>query len=91
MARSLSTCGTRITWAKKNGSPATEPSCCSRKGAPLWIPLGGAKEIETALNRYGGLVRGTREDDEMAAILQRLYQEVWEPIAQAFPAKLTGL
>jgi CHAT domain-containing protein len=58
------------------------------KGAPLWIPLGGAKEIEAALNRYGDLVRGTRDDDEMAAILQRLYQEVWEPIAQAFPANV---
>jgi CHAT domain-containing protein len=33
-------------------------------------------------------VRGTRDDDEMAAILQKLYQEVWEPIAQAFPANV---
>ena len=57
------------------------------KGAPLWVPLGGAKEIEAALNRYGDLVRSARDDDEMAAILQKLYQEVWEPIAQAFPAK----
>jgi CHAT domain-containing protein len=58
------------------------------KGAPIWIPLSGAKEIEAALNRYDDLVRGTRDDDEMAAILQKLYQEVWEPIAQALPANL---
>ena len=53
---------------------------------PRWVSLGGAKEIEAALNRYDGLVRGARDDDEMAAILQKLCQEVWEPIAQAFPA-----
>jgi CHAT domain-containing protein len=55
---------------------------------PHWIPLGGAKEIEAALNRYDDLVRGARDDDEMAAILQKLYREVWDPIAQAFPANL---
>ena len=55
---------------------------------PRWITLGGAKEIKAALDRYDYLVRGTRDDDEMAAILQKLYQEVWEPIAQAFPANI---
>src|SRR5271165_4102021 len=56
--------------------------------SPRWITLGGAKEIEAALNRYDDRVRDTRDDDEMAAILEKLYQEVWEPIAQALPVNL---
>jgi len=55
---------------------------------PRWVSLGGAKEIEAALNRYDDLVRSARDDDEMAAILQKLYQVVWEPIAQAFPTNV---
>src|SRR5271165_6370726 len=56
--------------------------------SPRWITLGGAKKIEAALNRYDDLVRSARDDDEMAAILQKLYQEFWEPIAQAFPTNV---
>jgi len=55
---------------------------------PRWVSLGGAKEIEAALNRYDDLVRSARDDDEMAAILQKLYQEVWEPIVQVFPTNV---
>jgi CHAT domain-containing protein len=74
------------------GKEKWEPRCGAivlfSKGASLWIPLGGAKGIEAALNRYDDLVRSARDDDEMAATLQRLYQEVWEPIAQELPANV---
>jgi CHAT domain-containing protein/Tfp pilus assembly protein PilF len=52
---------------------------------PRWVTLGSAKEIEAALRRYQRLVRKAG-DDEMAAILQKLYNEVWEPVEQAFPS-----
>ena len=70
-------------WEQRYGAvvlPADTP--------PRWVSLGGAKEIEAALNRYEDLVRSARDDDEMAAILQKLYKEVWEPIAQAFPTNV---
>ena len=54
--------------------------------APRWVALSHAQDIETALKRYQRLVRDPRDEDEMAAILQKLYHELWEPIEQAFPA-----
>ena len=57
------------------------------KGAPLWIPLGKAKEIEHLVRRYGSLVRGSPQEDELSANLQALYEALWAPIGQALPSQ----
>jgi tetratricopeptide (TPR) repeat protein len=57
------------------------------KGAPLWIPLGKADEIEHLVRRYGNLVRGSPEEDELSANLQALYEALWTPIGQALPSQ----
>jgi CHAT domain-containing protein/Tfp pilus assembly protein PilF len=57
------------------------------KGAPLWIQLGKANEIETLVRRYGTLVRGSSEDEELSANLQALYEALWAPIGQALPSQ----
>jgi uncharacterized small protein (DUF1192 family) len=57
------------------------------KGAPLWIPLGKANEIEHLVRRYGALVRGSPEEDELSANLQALYEALWAPIGQALPSQ----
>jgi CHAT domain-containing protein len=57
------------------------------KGAPLWIPLGKANEIERLVRRYGGLVRGSPQEEELSANLQGLYKALWTPIEQALPSQ----
>ena len=57
------------------------------KGPPLWIPLGKANEIEGLVQRYRTLVRGSREEDELSANLQALYNALWAPIEQVLPAQ----
>ena len=57
------------------------------KGAPLWIPLGKANEIEHLARRYGILVRGSPQEDELSANLQALYEALWAPIGQALPSQ----
>jgi len=57
------------------------------KGPPLWIPLGKASEIEHLVRRYGSLVRGSPQEDELSENLQALYQALWAPIDQALPSQ----
>jgi tetratricopeptide (TPR) repeat protein len=57
------------------------------KGAPLWIPLGKAKEIEHLVRRYGTLVRGSPQEEELSENLQALYGALWAPIGQALPSQ----
>jgi tetratricopeptide (TPR) repeat protein len=57
------------------------------KGAPLWIPLGKANEIEHLVRRYGTLVRGLPQEEELSANLQALYEALWTPIGQALPSQ----
>jgi tetratricopeptide (TPR) repeat protein len=57
------------------------------KDAPLWIPLGKANEIEHLVRRYGALVRGSPQEEELSANLQALYQALWAPIDQAVPSQ----
>ena len=57
------------------------------KGAPLWISLGKADEIEHLVRRYGVLVRGSPEEEELSANLQALYEALWAPIGQALPSQ----
>src|SRR5260370_1699489 len=58
------------------------------KGAPLWIPLGKAKDVEDLVQRYGTLVRGSPEEDELSANLQALYEALWAAIGPALPSKI---
>jgi CHAT domain-containing protein len=58
------------------------------KGAPLWIPLGKANEIEHLVRRYGNLVRGSPDEEELSANLQALYEALWAPIDQALPSQV---
>ena len=55
------------------------------QGAPLWIPLGKTSEIEHLVRRYGTLVRGSPQEDELSANLQALHEALWAPIGQALP------
>ena len=57
------------------------------EGAPLWIPLGKANEIEHLVRRYGTLVRGSPQEEELSANLQALYEALWAPIGQALPSQ----
>jgi tetratricopeptide (TPR) repeat protein len=54
-------------------------------GAPLWIPLGKANEIEHLVQRYCALVRDSPEEEDLSANLQALYKVLWAPIGQALP------
>jgi tetratricopeptide (TPR) repeat protein len=58
------------------------------KGAPLWIALGKANEIEHLVRRYGALVRGSPQEDELSANLQAVYEALWAPIDQALPSQI---
>ena len=58
------------------------------KGTPLWIPLGKAKEIEHLVRRYGAVVRGSPQEDELSANLQALYEALSAPIGQALPSQI---
>jgi tetratricopeptide (TPR) repeat protein len=57
------------------------------RGPPLWISLGKASEIEHLVRRYGALVRGSPEEDELSENLQALYEALWAPIDQALPSQ----
>jgi tetratricopeptide (TPR) repeat protein len=57
------------------------------KGAPLWISLSKATEIEHLVRRYGALVRGSPQEEELSANLQALYEALWAPIDQALPSQ----
>ena len=57
------------------------------KGAPLWIPLGKGNEIERLVRRYGTLVRGSPQEEELSANLQALYEALWAPIGEALPSQ----
>src|SRR5208282_5275454 len=57
------------------------------EGAPLWIPLGKANEIEHLVRRYGTFVRGSPQEEDLSANLQALYEAVWAPIARALPSQ----
>jgi CHAT domain-containing protein len=57
------------------------------KGAPLWVGLGKANEIELLVRRYGTLVRGSRQEEEISANLQALYETLWAPIGHALPSQ----
>jgi tetratricopeptide (TPR) repeat protein len=57
---------------------------------PRWVTLGNAQDIEGSLHRYQRLVR-TASDDDMAAILQKVYKEVWEPVEGALQANVDAV
>jgi tetratricopeptide (TPR) repeat protein len=57
------------------------------KGEPLWIPLGKASDMERLVRRYGTLVRGSPQEDELTPNLQALYEALWEPIGQVLPSQ----
>ena len=39
------------------------------------------------MRRYGTLVRGSPEEEELSAELQALYETLWAPIGQALPSQ----
>ena len=57
----------------------------SADAPPRWVRLGSAKEIEATLKRYQALVRNPVDQEEMAAVLQKIDTEVWKLVEQAFP------
>jgi len=59
----------------------------SADAPPRWVNLGSAKEIEATLKRYQVSVRNPGDEEEMAAVLQKIDNEVWKPVEQVFPAQ----
>lgn len=58
-----------------------------RNGAPEWVPLGNAAEIENNIKGYKEYVRG--EGDAQAALvpaLRMLHDTLWLPVARVLPA-----
>ena len=39
------------------------------------------------MRRYGTLVRGSPQEDELSENLQALYEALWAPIGQALPSQ----
>jgi tetratricopeptide (TPR) repeat protein len=72
---------------KEKWEPRYGAIVLSSKGAPLWIPLAKANEIDHLVRRYGILVRGSPQEEELSANLQALYEAVWAPIARALPSQ----
>src|SRR5271157_3721739 len=72
---------------KGNWEPRYGAIVLFSKGAPLWIPLVKANEIEHLVRRYGSLVRGAPQEDELSANLQALCEVLWAPIGQALPSQ----
>ena len=70
---------------KSKGESRYAAVLLSAGSSPHWFTLGSAKEIEAALRRYQVLVRTSSAEDELEALLQKLYDEVWEPIQRALP------
>ena len=70
---------------KSKGESRYAAVLLSPGSSPHWFTLGSAKEIEAALRRYQVLVRTSSAEDELEALLQKLYDEVWEPIQRALP------
>jgi len=52
---------------------------------PVFQPLGPAKEIESAIESYGKLVRKVVDDAEMVGVLNDIRRLVWEPLTQRLP------
>ena len=73
---------------KSKGESRYAAVLLSAGASPHWFTLGSAKEIEAALRRYQVLVRTSRAEDELEALLQKLYDEVWEPIQRALPERV---
>src|SRR5271157_4337589 len=70
---------------KSKGESRYAAVLLSPGSSPHWFTLGSAKEIEAALRRYQVLVRSSSAEDELETLLQKLYDEVWEPIQRALP------
>ncbi len=70
---------------KSKGESRYAAVLLSPGSSPHWFTLGSAKEIEAALRRYQVLVRTSSAEDELEALLQKLYDKVWEPIQRALP------
>ena len=54
-------------------------------GAPKWIPLGNASEIEKTTRRYQESVRGETDEKVLHDTLRELHTEIWAPIEKALP------
>ena len=55
------------------------------QGAPRWIPLGNAKQVDKLISRYSRLAGGYGDDDELAANLKALYEVLWAPLEPQLP------
>jgi CHAT domain-containing protein/Flp pilus assembly protein TadD len=73
---------------KGKGEPRYGAIVLFSEGAPLWIPLGKANEIEHLVRRYGALVRGSPQEEELSANLQALYDALCTPIVLALPSQI---
>jgi hypothetical protein len=60
------------------------------KSAPIWIPLGKANEIEALVRRYGTLVRGSPEEDELSANLKGSLRHFGRQLARRCQVRQKG-
>ena len=70
---------------KGRSEPRYGASVFLSKGAPLWITLGKAADIEALVRRYQILARRRSDDDELTTNLQSLCLALWSPIEQVLP------
>jgi CHAT domain-containing protein len=57
------------------------------EGAPLWVPLGKAKDVEALVQRYCTLVRVPSQEEALSANLLELCEVLWAPIGLALPSQ----
>ncbi len=58
-------------------------------GAPSWVPLGSAADIEKNVALYQKSVRGKTDEAMLSSVLKALNNQVWAPIEKALPSGTT--
>ena len=55
------------------------------QGAPQWIPLGSAEEVDRLVRRYSRLASSNGDDGELATNLRALFDALWAPLEAHLP------
>jgi CHAT domain-containing protein len=63
----------------------------SASGAPHWVPLGNAAEIEKNVALYQKSARGQTDEPTLSSVLRVLNEQIWTPIEKALPPETKTL
>ncbi|MHB2021535.1 MAG: tetratricopeptide repeat protein, partial [Candidatus Xenobia bacterium] len=58
----------------------------AHEGAPKWVALSDARDVDDTIEYYRRAVRSTPSEESMKQILHELYARTWGPAAKVFPA-----